>query len=82
MKTIEFDDELLRACQSLGSIYSKYWIPVKHMLPPEDGVYLVTGTALDRSFTVICDYSKEFGWKSSVYEIVAWMPLLPPYKRD
>ena len=78
----DFNEQMVKAARDLGRIYSKYWIPVKQMLPPDDGVYLVTGETLGKEFTILCDYSKEFGWKTQIYDITAWMPLLPPYKGE
>ena len=51
--------------------YKEHWIPVTEELP-----------SLGKRFTIICRYIAGTGWDTTIYQIKAWMPLLPPYEGE
>ena len=63
--------------------YKEHWISVTDELPSApDGLYLATGECLEKRFTIICRYIADSGWDTTIYNIVAWMPLVPPYEGE
>ena len=59
------------------------WIPCSERLPKKIGVYLVTteeGKVFEYDYNILTVHLKK--WSFCRKEIVAWMPLPEPYKKE
>lgn len=59
------------------------WIPCSERLPKKFGVYLVTteeGKVFEYDYNILTVHLKK--WSFCRKEIVAWMPLPDPYKKE
>lgn len=74
--------ELMKAIDSVPSVQPEQrWIPVTERVPEDRGYYLVTILAENgyhRSREVIY-FGDDFKW-STTRNVIAWMPLLEPWK--
>lgn len=76
-------DGLREAIEALKERPHGEWIPCSERLPEKNGVYLVTG---ENGHVFEYDYSDftthNEKWSYCRNEIVAWMPLPEPYKKE
>ena len=59
------------------------WIPCSERLPKKFGVYLVTtkeGNVFEYDYNILTVHLKK--WSYCGNEIIAWMPLPEPYKKE
>lgn len=58
------------------------WIPVNERLPKEKGLYLVSvKNDYNRKYSKTCWFHGKGNWFSR-QDVIAWMPLLEPYKES
>lgn len=66
----------------LQSLLSKRWVENKKENPPVEGLYLVTAECLGKRYVEICKWNPTEGWHTTVFDVIAWMSLLPAYWED
>lgn len=72
------------AIKALQAQLNGEWIPVQEKCPNAEGLYNVTlnngGVSIAR--WIIDDYNGDNFWIGTDYEVVAWMPLPEPWKKE
>ena len=74
-------DMVRRLKEALSADAVQEWIPVSERLPSESGWYIVTVCGYERIVDVL-PYNSGWNGVTTKQEVVAWMPLPMPYRKE